>query len=71
MYSLSRGTVVEASQMAKLVSTMRICATLAMVRTFGRYEHSGWNGEFEYARYSWRGKTWAFPTSPIRPYKID
>lgn len=49
----------------KLTSTTRLCATLFMARMFGRYEHSGWNGEFEYARYSWRGQSWAIPTSPI------
>lgn len=49
----------------KLLSTMRILATLFMARTFGHYEVSVWNGEFGFARYHWRGRTWAFPTSPI------
>ena len=51
--------------MSKLLSTTRLCATLFLARTFGRYEHTVWNGEFEYHRYSWRGKVWAFPASPI------
>lgn len=28
----------------KLVSTLRICATLFLARMFGRYIHSGYNG---------------------------
>ena len=28
--------------MWKLMGTMRICGTLFMARTFGRYEHSVW-----------------------------
>lgn len=51
--------------MRKLIDTTRICATLFMARMFGRYEHSGWDGERDYARYVWRGKTWAFPTAPM------
>jgi hypothetical protein len=51
--------------MSKLASTARIVVTLFMARTFGRYEHSVWNGEFHYARYHWRGRSWAIPTSHI------
>lgn len=51
--------------MVKLLHTIRIAATLTLARTFGTYEHSVWNGEFNYARYAWRGKSWAIPTSPI------
>jgi len=51
--------------MSNLVSTTRLCATLFLARTFGCYDGSVWNGEFEYARYMWRGRMWAFPTSPI------
>lgn len=51
--------------MAKLANTLKLCATLFMARTFGKYEHTVWNGEFDYARYTWRGRSWAFPTSPI------
>jgi len=51
--------------MAKLISTTKICVTLFLARTFGRYEHSAWDGQRDYALYTWRGKTWAFPTAPI------
>ena len=56
---------IEGKRMWKLVNTLELCITMFLARTFGRYEHSVWNGEFEYARYSWRGKVWAFPTCPI------
>lgn len=49
----------------KLLSTCRILLNLGMARTFGRYLHSEWNGEMDYAVYEWRGRTWAFPTSPL------
>lgn len=49
----------------KLLSTTRICFTLFCARTFGAYQHTVWNGEFEYARYRWRGHDWAVPTSAI------
>ena len=52
--------------MSKLFSTLRIVVTLFMARTFGRYEHSGWNGEFEYARYRWAGKSWVIPLTEDR-----
>lgn len=50
--------------MKKLFSTLKICTTLFMARTFGEYKHSGWNGEFEYARYIWKGEDWIIPTGP-------
>ena len=49
----------------KLGSTLRLAGTLICARTFGQYEISVWNGEFSYARYTWRGRSWAFPTSPF------
>lgn len=49
----------------KSVRTLRMFATLYMARMFGTYRHSAWNGEFEYARYTWRGKDWAIPTGPF------
>ena len=52
--------------MWKLTDTIRICATLFMARMFGRYEHSVWDGQRDYARYIWRGKVWAFPTEPMK-----
>jgi len=53
--------------LAKLIKTMRICATLFMARTFGEYEHSGWNGDHDYVQYNWRGKSWRIPTSEVEP----
>lgn len=50
----------------KLRSTLRIAATLVMARTFGRYEVSV--GDYDgltYAIYHWRGRRWAFPTTPL------
>lgn len=49
----------------KLVSTIKILFNLGMARTFGKYRHTIWNGEFDYAVYEWRGKEWAFVTTPI------
>lgn len=51
----------------KLLKTIKIAATLAMARTFGRYVNSGWNGDFEYARYAWRGQEWCIPLTPYDP----
>lgn len=51
--------------MTKLLSTLRIAATLTLARTFGDYQHSGWNGEYEYSTYRWRGRLWVIPTSPV------
>lgn len=51
--------------MSKLASTIRLCTTLFLARTFGTYEHSIWNGQFEYHRYTWRGQSWVFPAGPI------
>jgi hypothetical protein len=50
--------------MLKFANTLRLCASLLMARTFGRYLHSGWNGDVEYARYEWRGREWVIPTGP-------
>ena len=50
--------------LTKLASTIHILFTLGCARTFGQYIHSGWNGEFAFCRYEWRGKEWVIPTSP-------
>ena len=49
----------------KLIKTIKLLSTLFCARMFGKYIHSGWNGEFEYARYHWRGKEWIIPISPV------
>lgn len=49
----------------KLLRTIRVMSCLGMARMFGEYRHSGWNGEFNYARYVWRGKEWIIPTGPV------
>lgn len=51
----------------KFRSTVRIATTLVLARTFGEYEHSVGGYDRDYARYRWRGRTWAFPTKPIDP----
>ena len=51
----------------KLGRTLRLAFTLVMARTFGRYIHSGWNGQHNYASYEWRGRVWLIPTSPVAP----
>ncbi len=50
----------------KLRSTVSILITLGLARTFGVYDTSIWDGQMHYARYRWRGRLWAFPTSPIK-----
>ena len=54
----------------KLGSTLSIVFNLGMARTFGRYRRSGWNGEFDYALYEWRGRLWTIPTSHHGPRNI-
>ncbi len=50
----------------KLLKTLRIVITLALARTFGRYECSVWSPSgLKYAKYHWRGEVWAFPTEPM------
>jgi hypothetical protein len=47
----------------KLRSTIRIATCIVLARTF--YEYSGWDGEIEFARYRWRGKSWKIPKGSI------
>ncbi|HSC56990.1 MAG TPA: hypothetical protein VLC51_07280 [Nitrospira sp.] len=47
----------------KLTGTLHILGCLFMARMFGEYEHSGWDGQINFARYRWRGETWIIPTS--------
>ena len=47
----------------KLWSTLRMLTILGLARTFGHYQHSAGDNGLNYARYTWRGKDWAFPTS--------
>ena len=52
--------------MRKLWGTACILTNLGMARMFGEYVHSvGGYVEFEYARYRWRGREWAIPTTAI------
>jgi hypothetical protein len=62
--SETAGEARKVRSMKKHLQTLRIAFTLIMARTFGEYKHSGWNGDFHYARYKWRGKEWCIPTSP-------
>lgn len=48
----------------KLLNTIHILSCLALARLFGHYEHSGFNGDYPYAKYYWRGKPWIIPTGP-------
>lgn len=43
----------------------RILYSITMARHFGEYQHSGWNGEFEFHRYRWRGEDWIIPSSSV------
>lgn len=52
-------------KLRKLKGSLKIAATLVLARTFGAYEHSGFDGKIEYARYTWRGRSWVIPTSPV------
>lgn len=49
----------------KLLNTLRILVCLGLARMFGEYQHSGWNGDCNFARYRWCGKEWIVPTSPV------
>lgn len=49
----------------KLLGTLRLLWCLGAARMLGEYEHSGWNGEFPYARYRWRDRSWIIPTGPM------
>src|SRR5689334_14259650 len=56
----------------KLWGTVRILTNLGMARTFGQYVHSvGGYTDFEYARYRWRGREWAVPTTPFINHETD
>jgi hypothetical protein len=50
--------------MKRFIKTLNIALTIVRVRTFGQYIHSGWNGDFDYARYAWKGKEWCIPMAP-------
>lgn len=52
-------------RLKKLRRTIRMLSCLFMAQMFGEYQHSGWNGKIDYARYRWRGKDWIIPTSAI------
>lgn len=49
----------------KLGRTVCILSCLFMARMFGRYEYSGFDGEIEYCRYRWRGRSWVIPTGSV------
>lgn len=49
----------------KLTGTLAMLFCLFMARMFGEYRNSGWDGVITYARYTWRGKEWIFPTSAV------
>lgn len=34
---------------------------------FGEYHFSGWDGRIHYAEYTWKGKRYVIPTTPIEP----
>ncbi len=57
-----------AHSLRKAFSTAKILFCLGMARTFGVYVHTVWNGQFDYAVYRWRGKTWAIPTATIEDH---
>ena len=46
----------------KLGRALKMLGILFLARMFGQYVHSAWDG-FHYARYRWRGREYAFPTS--------
>lgn len=49
----------------KLRNTVQILSCLLAARMLGKYETTVWNGEFGYARYRWRGRSWPIPTTHI------
>jgi len=51
----------------KLPSTIKICYTLFMARTFGSYIVT-YHDDFTYALYEWKGKYWAIPTADWEDY---
>ena len=53
-------------KIGKLFNTLKIVIILALARTFGHYHRSGWNGYYHYAVYTWRDKTWVFPTTSMK-----
>ena len=50
----------------KFVSSVCICSTLLLARTFGRYVHTIFDGRLTYAEYEWRGQRYAIPTEPLK-----
>lgn len=39
----------------------KLCINLFLARIYGRYECNGWNGEYNYVQYEWKGKLWEIP----------
>ncbi len=53
-------------RLRKALSTVRLMMSMGLARTFGEYVNSGWNGDFEYHRYRWRGEEWVIPSGPVK-----
>lgn len=51
----------------KFKSTLAICGRILMARTFGKYAHSGWNGQNDYALYRWRDRDYFIQITPAKP----
>lgn len=51
-------------QVRKFLNTLRICGRIIMARTFGRYRHSGWDENGEFAIYERGGVVWRIPMLP-------
>ena len=47
--------------MMKFLNTLKICSLLFCARMFGKYDHSGWNGDTHYHLYTLRGVKYFFP----------
>jgi len=51
--------------MSKLWHTLKMCACMAMARTYGEYINSGWDGQCDFSVYLWRGRYWFIPLGPM------
>lgn len=50
-----------ACKIKKLFNTLQVCCLIITARTFGRYQHSGWDEYGDFAHYEWRGHSVRIP----------
>lgn len=47
--------------MNRVLDTFKVCYKVFMIRTFGTYMHSSWDGKADYSVYKWKDETYYIP----------